>query len=100
MSDRPTDKAIKDFGVAANKAYLAASMKDPVQLAWAVNKLADGLIDMATGMRATYILLEEVKGLLLRQNSALAGVTAGAMNGAAASRTAPSNSAAVRDHRA
>ena len=64
MSDRPTDKAIKAFGRAANKSYLAATMKDPVQLAMAANALADGLIDLATGLRATYIAIDEVKGLL------------------------------------
>src|SRR6187402_1231997 len=84
MSDRPTDKAIKDFGRAANKSYLAATMKDPVQLAMAVNALADGLIDLATGLRATYIANDEVKGLLQQRKGQAGGVAGGAAAGAAA----------------
>lgn len=93
MSERPTDKAIQDFGVAANKAYLAATMKDPVQLAWAVNKLADGLIDMATGIRATYILLDEVKGLLQRQQATQHGAGHGAMSAGIAGAAAAGGAA-------
>src|SRR6187551_440855 len=88
MSDRPTDKAIKDFGRAANKSYLAATMKDPVQLAHAVNALADGLIDLATGLRATYIAIDEVKGLLQQKKGQTGGIAAGVAAGAAAAGVA------------
>jgi len=66
---RPTDQAIEAFGRATNTALLAHTTKDSAKLALAVNALSGGLIHLATGLKATYILLNEVKGQLQRQNS-------------------------------
>jgi hypothetical protein len=69
MSDRPTDKAIQEFDKAGKAAHLAVVLKDshPEYLAHAVHYLANGLTDLATGLRATYMLLEEVRDQLKRQ---------------------------------
>lgn len=42
--------------------------RDIKDIAAAVRDTADGLQNLAVGLRATYILLEEVKGLLADQN--------------------------------
>jgi hypothetical protein len=42
-------------------------------LADVLHKIAAGLEEMATGLRATYILLAEVKELIRRQNTPPAG---------------------------
>jgi hypothetical protein len=50
MNRRLTHITIRAFGKAANKACLAATMKDPVQLARAVNSMAVVLTNFATGL--------------------------------------------------
>jgi len=72
-TERPTEKAINKLEIAKNTARnftVAHPRHDLNFLCMAVGDLADGLQDMNTGLRATYILLEEVKAMLIRQNSA------------------------------
>jgi hypothetical protein len=69
MSGRLRDTAIQAFGKAANKAYLAATTKDPVQLARSVSSLADGLVGFAAGLplhQCLHVLLVIAK-MLQRQ---------------------------------
>ena len=80
MTDRPTDKAREHFGFATNKADEAhrrfSTLKfdkvankvidaddhqlGEIALARAVGYLAWGLRDLSAGLRATYILLDEI----------------------------------------
>ena len=72
-TDRPTEKAISKLEIAKNTARnftVAHPRHDLNFLCMAVGDVADGLQDMNTGLRATYILLEEVKAMLVRQNAA------------------------------
>jgi hypothetical protein len=70
MADRPTDSAKANFRLAQD-AYRRAGRgdaKDFQLFTSAANlRLCEGLTDLSTGVRATYLLLEEVKGLLERQ---------------------------------
>jgi hypothetical protein len=69
MSDRLTDAAMQAVGIAVNKAYLAATAKDPARLARAVNGLADGLFAFTMGLpwpERTDAFLAIGKVLLLR----------------------------------
>jgi len=71
MAEKPTEKANTKFEIAKNTARnfnLAHPHHDLNFLCMSVGDLAEGLQHMNTGIRATYILLEEVKALLLRQN--------------------------------
>lgn len=74
---RPTELATLLFQTASNSAHSAvldkAAPNYMKNIAHAVQLNADGLQSMATGLRATYILLEEVKGLLQRQNAQQSG---------------------------
>jgi hypothetical protein len=73
MADKPTEKASGIFEFAKNTARnfnVAHPHHDLNFVCMAVGDLAEGLQHMNTGIRATYILLDEVKTLLLRQNSA------------------------------
>jgi len=77
MSEKkPTESARVHFGIAQTHSRMAhqISAKNSdnegmykSHVAIAINELADGLNDLTTGIRATYILLEEVKRLLERQ---------------------------------
>ena len=73
---RPTDSAKIHFGIAQTHSRMAHQIAakdkgdDGMQkshVAVAIYELADGLNDLTTGIRATYILLEEVKRLLEQQ---------------------------------
>ena len=64
---RPTDQARDFFASAVLAASTYKSTKNDAELGEAVKKLAQGLFFEAIGLRATYILLEEVKALLQRQ---------------------------------
>lgn len=73
MADKPTEKAIKKFEFAKNTALnfnVAHPHHDLNFLCMAVGDVAEGLQHMNSGLRATYMLLEEVKAMLVRQNSA------------------------------
>lgn len=73
MADKPTEKASSKFEFAKNTARnfnLAHPHHDLNFVCMSVGDLAEGLQHMNTGIRATYLLLEEVKTLLIRQNSA------------------------------
>ncbi len=62
---KPTDSAKELFMNAGLKmAFRKGSVKDPdmAELMEAVRMIAVGLHDMSVGLRATYMLLEEVKG--------------------------------------
>ncbi len=75
MSDRPTEKASYSFEFAkntANNLHGNASSEQKVLLS-ILAKLAEGLQHMSKGMRATYILLEEVKELVQRQQGSPPG---------------------------
>ena len=70
MADRPTDSAKSNFRIAQDSYRRAGrgDAKDFQLFTEAGNiRLCEGLIDLGTGLRATYLLLEEVKGLLERQ---------------------------------
>ena len=77
MADRPTDKAKDHFSYASQRAYEANRQFSTLQrgnnppppdsrqlgeiaLATAVQYMAWGLKDLSAGLRATYILLDEV----------------------------------------
>ena len=71
MSERkPTDAARVKFGqtqmMSANISYQSKD-NTTIQSAASISLIAEGLADMTTGIRATYILLEEVKRLLERR---------------------------------
>ena len=76
MADRPTEKANMSFEFAKNSANnfnRGTVPADQQFLFICLAKLAEGLQHMNTGIRATYILLEEVKAQLDRQNAGGAG---------------------------
>ena len=64
---RPTDSAKSSFQIAfmsadqATHDYFAAQNAGDVELAKAVRHLADGLNHLSVGLRATYMLLEDIK---------------------------------------
>ena len=73
---KPTESAKIHFGMAQTHSRLAhqISSKEAGNEAMfkshtviAINELADGLSDLTTGLRATYLLLDEVKQLLVRR---------------------------------
>jgi hypothetical protein len=76
MSERPTEKASYEFEVAKNTARnfnIANKHHELNMLCMAVGNMAEGLKHMNTGLRATYILLEEVKTLLTQKNTSRPG---------------------------
>lgn len=86
MSDKPTDRAREHFGSATQKAYEAQRLYATLKLDKATNKVIDaddrqrgdmalaravhdlawGLRDLSVGLRATYILLDEVNKKLVK----------------------------------
>ena len=73
---RPSESAKMHFGIAQTHSRMAHQIaaKDKgddgmykSNVAVAIYELADGLNDLTTGIRATFILLEEVKRLLEQQ---------------------------------
>lgn len=73
---RPTEKAVANFSRAKAHSRMAhtesTNLKGPEQmfrshLAVSVYELNEGLENLTTGIRATYMLLEEVKRLLERR---------------------------------
>ncbi|MFN2531038.1 MAG: hypothetical protein ABR555_07055 [Pyrinomonadaceae bacterium] len=69
---RPTDQAKFFFSAAANAAFPGIQRRDgidPQELANVLHKIAAGLEEMAIGLRATYIVLAEVKEATDRINS-------------------------------
>jgi len=71
---RPTEEAIDFFGKATSSAFSAMSFADKTDRAAhfegkALNEIANGLEALSRGLRATYMLLEEVKKVLERQNT-------------------------------
>lgn len=67
---KPTEMAKIFFSTAANTDFpgIMGNGISPKDLANVLHKIAAGLEEMATGLRATYILLAEVKELIRRQN--------------------------------
>src|SRR5689334_123711 len=69
---RPTELSKMLFQTASNSARTAmqsaAAPEHIKNLAHAVATTAEGLESLSTGLRATYMLLEQVKTLLERQN--------------------------------
>ena len=70
---KPTESAIMHFGISKTHSQMASQLaakdkgNDGMQkshMAIATYELADGMADLATGIRATYLLLDEVKRLL------------------------------------
>jgi hypothetical protein len=62
MSDeRPTDSARYFFNKTLTYTWRFKQNKDPADLANALGEIAQGLDNLAVAVRATYILLEEVK---------------------------------------
>src|SRR5262245_60329255 len=86
MSERPTDQAIGPFMESAIHLSNYEQQDDHRHLARALKRQSQGLIALSKGLRATYILLDEVKSLLHRQQpsggvgSMAAGVAAGIRN--------------------
>ena len=72
MSDRPTESAQAFFGLALlnyQQAVIKADVNSAdLRLALGDIDVARGLSDLSVGLRATYILLEEVKSLLQSQS--------------------------------
>jgi hypothetical protein len=73
---RPTERANNEFAKAAVKAYHAHTITSSKEQVVAINQLsgstmhmAKGLDELATGLRATYILLEDVRNQLRQQQS-------------------------------
>jgi hypothetical protein len=66
--ERPTDTAKNFFADAVMAASSYKNTKDNADLAQAVQRIAQGLYFESVGLRATYLLLEEVKGLLKHQS--------------------------------
>jgi hypothetical protein len=84
MSDKPTDRAKEKFGRATTKAYKAENHykilkmagNRPVDLTdreWgdaymadALQEIASGLWQLSSGLRATYMLLEQIQAKLPR----------------------------------
>ena len=74
MSEKkPTESAIVHFGIAKTHSRMAHQISaknvgdesmQKSHMAIATYELADGMADLATGIRATYLLLDEVKRLL------------------------------------
>ena len=71
---RPTDRAHQNFLGAKTTSSMAVNESNSSNLSMYDNLMAqplgaivDGLDDMATGMRATYILLEQIKDQLEKQ---------------------------------
>lgn len=67
MSYRPTDTARFFFNKTLNYTWRFKTSKDPVDLANALGEIAQGLDNLAVGVRATYMLVDEVKTLLQKQ---------------------------------
>ena len=70
-SDKPTRRAQIYFDSATqvgNQVYGKKPFSDRDH-AYMLQKMAEGLSEMAVGLRATYTLLKEVKELLQRQKS-------------------------------
>lgn len=64
---RPTDISTVLFKTASDSAHRAMERNDTPEymkdLSHAISNMAAGLENLSTGLRATYILLEEVKNL-------------------------------------
>lgn len=74
---RPTEEAKGHFNTAQTQLRLGESVFSTNQSLRAIQRAFQstvaGLNEMATAQRATYILLEEVKELLQRQNAQTSG---------------------------
>ena len=64
---RPTESAFGYFNEAVVSAKRFGHVKDQRDLGVAIENLGYGLMDLSKGLRATYILLDEVKGLIQRK---------------------------------
>jgi hypothetical protein len=66
---KPTLIAEGHFQQAAQMAQVGITKEGlpPHTLAYVLTDIASGLFHLATGVRATYLLLEEVQGMLRRQ---------------------------------
>lgn len=71
---RPTEMAALNFRNAGRKALLGASTLEDI--AMAVGYLAQGLEDMNTGLRATYMKLEALESLIRGPGGPGSGITA------------------------
>jgi hypothetical protein len=75
MAERPTESAEYNFRLAEQfyvKAVVNAGStvdKAVMEQMLADTSMARGMRDLSVGLRATYILLEEVKGMLKRQGA-------------------------------
>ncbi len=69
--DRPTQIAEAYFSAATVVARNSGhkNILEPRDLAYILGKFGEGFGQMAIGLRATYILLEEVRNLLQRQKT-------------------------------
>ena len=74
MSDRPTESAQAFFRLAQEnfrQAAVKADVASPLLHEALGNlQLARGMSDLSVGLRATYMLLDEVKSMLKRQGPA------------------------------
>jgi hypothetical protein len=70
MSEKPTEGAIKHYQEASNISRQMTPEKGDNQLirylGWILREIAHGNQELATGLRATYILLEKVDQRLAR----------------------------------
>jgi hypothetical protein len=74
----PTEMATSYFQMGASRFQANVNRNGVSEADYANNMgqldIAHGLIHLSTGIRATYVLLEEVKAMLQRQNQAPVGV--------------------------
>jgi hypothetical protein len=72
MASTPTQNAERSFRDAASNFLKGSRVADPATEAVATGlmNMAIGFQELSVGVRATYILLDEVKGMLGRQNAA------------------------------
>lgn len=69
---KPTEIAELLFSAAAHHMVHTGSKPELRDISYALEKTAEGLGSLAVGLRATYILLKEVKDLLAYQAAQLA----------------------------
>ena len=68
--DKPTSQANFQFDMAFHNTNLNADRKkDPADIQGTLNHISQGLAALSTGLRATYIKLEQIEALIRRQGA-------------------------------
>jgi hypothetical protein len=66
---KPTEVAEAFFNAVSEQMALAGNKPELRHVVYGLQKTAQGLQSMAVGLRATYLLLQEVKEMLRRHNA-------------------------------